>query len=84
MRDAEDGGTTLYRNVGNYFPVYTASVIRRLESLLSVCFIETAVIVKNVELYISVNRQSVIFCTLTLSLTISLLQGFVSRMTTVL
>jgi len=40
MRDPEDGGATLLRNVANYFPVYTASVPRRLESLLSVCFVD--------------------------------------------
>jgi hypothetical protein len=41
MRDAENGGATLLRNVGKYFPVYTASVPRRLESLLPVCFIDS-------------------------------------------
>ena len=41
MRVAENGGATLLRNAGKYFPVRKASVPRRLESLLLVCFIDS-------------------------------------------
>lgn len=50
-RDAENGGATFPRNVGKYFPVYTASVPRRLESLLSVCFIDSCDSKKSSTLY---------------------------------